>query len=206
MDKTPQGTTTAGPTVEYNIGAVPNVQLHIVLPFVLNTPVNGAKASGFGDAEIGVKYRFVQETRDRPQIGTFPMAEVATGDAGKGLGNGRTWFRLPLWAPERKQKTPMESTFFKMVGGRRIELLTSSVSRKRSPTELTARTRQPAEYSKGPRGRQRFCAEPGEPFESRGLFAEREEREHLLLPSAVDDRRRRSVEGEERGGQQEVPS
>ncbi len=25
------------------------------------------------------------------------MAEIATGDAANGLGNGRTWYRLPLW-------------------------------------------------------------------------------------------------------------
>ena len=25
------------------------------------------------------------------------MAEVATGSAARGLGNGRTWYRLPLW-------------------------------------------------------------------------------------------------------------
>ena len=47
--------------------------------------------------EIGVKYRFVQETGSSPQIGIFPMAELATGDSGKGLGNGRTWWRLPVW-------------------------------------------------------------------------------------------------------------
>src|SRR5579883_2686358 len=51
-----------------------------------------------------------------------------------------------------------------MVGGRRIELLTSSVSRKRSPTELTARgawgaERHGAEYSSRKRPRQRPFSE-----------------------------------------------
>jgi hypothetical protein len=31
-------------------------------------------------------------------IGTFPLLEVPTGDAGRGLGNGKTWAKLPLWA------------------------------------------------------------------------------------------------------------
>jgi hypothetical protein len=47
---------------------------------------------------LGIKYRFLHETNGWPQLGIFPMAELPTGDAGRGLGNGRTWFRLPLWA------------------------------------------------------------------------------------------------------------
>jgi hypothetical protein len=53
--------------------------------------------AGLGDMELGVKYRFVHETDQWPQMGIFPMAELPTGDASRGLGNGRTWFRLPLW-------------------------------------------------------------------------------------------------------------
>src|ERR1035438_4677913 len=33
-----------------------------------------------------------------PQIGIFPLAELATGDGARGLGNGRTWYQLPVWA------------------------------------------------------------------------------------------------------------
>ena len=32
-----------------------------------------------------------------PEIGIFPAVEAATGNSAKGLGNGRTWYRLPLW-------------------------------------------------------------------------------------------------------------
>ena len=32
-----------------------------------------------------------------PQIGVFPMAELPTGNSDKGLGNGKTWWRLPIW-------------------------------------------------------------------------------------------------------------
>ncbi|MGH8116058.1 MAG: hypothetical protein ACREPJ_01920 [Rhodanobacteraceae bacterium] len=41
------------------------------------------------------------------QAGVFPMAELATGSARRGLGNGRTWYRLPLWV----QKTTGNWTF-----------------------------------------------------------------------------------------------
>jgi hypothetical protein len=72
-------------------------QLHLVAP-IANLSASGGWTSGYGDTELGLKYRFLDETDSRPQLGVFPMAEVATGDGARGLGNGRTWYRLPLWA------------------------------------------------------------------------------------------------------------
>jgi hypothetical protein len=83
------------PAVEFNWGFLPNLQFHVVAPFVNATAPGMPNAFGFGDTEIGVKFRFVQESAGRPQIGIFPMAEVAT--ATRGLGNGETWYRLPIW-------------------------------------------------------------------------------------------------------------
>lgn len=97
LDKAPDGTVTSGPSIEYNIGAAPNVQVHVVIPYVFNAPVDGVRTSGIGDTELGVKYRFVQETDTRPQVGIFPMVELPTGNANQGLGNGQAWYRLPVW-------------------------------------------------------------------------------------------------------------
>ena len=52
---------------------------------------------GPGDIELGVKYRFVHETRSRPQIGTFPHVELPSGSAGRGLGAGTVRVLLPVW-------------------------------------------------------------------------------------------------------------
>ena len=57
----------------------------------------GPRAFGLGDIELGIKYRFVQETKHRPMIGTFIMFEVPTGSAARGLGVGETWYKVPLW-------------------------------------------------------------------------------------------------------------
>ena len=97
-DGTPIETDTAGPAVEFNWGALPNVHLHIVVPAAAIFPTTGPRAFGLGDIELGIKYRFVQETRRRPMIGTFPMFEMPTGSAARGLGVGRTWYKLPVWA------------------------------------------------------------------------------------------------------------
>jgi hypothetical protein len=91
------GSNVSGPAVEFNWGFLPNLQFHVVAPFANATAPGMPNAFGFGDTEVGVKYRLVQETSGRPQIGVFPMAELATGDASRSLGNGETWYRLPVW-------------------------------------------------------------------------------------------------------------
>ena len=91
------GYTIEGPAAEVNYGVLPDTQLHLILPM---TSVGGGgvpSASGLGDTELGVKYRFLHETNDWPQVGVFPLVELPTGDASRGLGNGRAWFELPLW-------------------------------------------------------------------------------------------------------------
>jgi hypothetical protein len=86
-----------GPAIEFNWGALPNVHLHMIVPAASYFPNPGPRAFGVGDIELGIKYRFVQETKTRPQIGTFVMFEIPSGDASRGLGVGRTWYKLPLW-------------------------------------------------------------------------------------------------------------
>ncbi len=85
-----------GPAVEINYGPFPDTQLSLTVPMTSvggNTP----NASGFGDILLGLKYRFVQETNGWPQMAFYPAVTLPTGDAARGLGNGRAWFQLPLW-------------------------------------------------------------------------------------------------------------
>ncbi|HXE63053.1 MAG TPA: hypothetical protein VN519_05905 [Bryobacteraceae bacterium] len=96
-DGTPVETDAFGPALEFNWGALPNVHLHIMVPAATAFPHDGPRTFGIGDIETGIKYRFVQETKIRPMIGTFVMIELPTGNADRGLGLGKTWYKLPLW-------------------------------------------------------------------------------------------------------------
>jgi Putative MetA-pathway of phenol degradation len=87
-----------GPAVEVNYGALPDTQLHLATSLTTVGGGGNSTQSGFGDTELGIKYRFVHETNGWPQIAIFPAVELPTGDAGRGLGNGRSWFKLPVWA------------------------------------------------------------------------------------------------------------
>jgi hypothetical protein len=105
-DGTPIETDPVGPAFEFNWGVLPNTQFHIVASLGAIFPSNdpkfapagiGPSAYGVLDTEIGVKYRFVSQTATRPEIGTFPMVELPTGSYSRGLGVGKTWYKLPVW-------------------------------------------------------------------------------------------------------------
>ncbi len=105
-DGTPLETDASGPAFEFNWGALPNMQLHAVLSFGGIDPANdpqylpaGAGPSAYGllDTELGVKYRFIPQSDTFPEVGVFPMIELPTGSYSRGLGTGKTWYKLPLW-------------------------------------------------------------------------------------------------------------
>ena len=82
------------PHIEINYGVVPNVQLHLIAPMGYVNGMSGAKY-GYSNTEIGVKYRFVQDTDNALQIGVFPLVELPTGDRAVSSGSAQVY--LPLW-------------------------------------------------------------------------------------------------------------
>lgn len=106
VDGTPVEIDPTGPAAEFNWGAAPRLQIHMVVPMGAVIPSNnplyypaavGPSAFGLTDIEIGAKYEWVKETKRRPMIGTFTMVELPTGSYARGLGVGKVWYKLPLW-------------------------------------------------------------------------------------------------------------
>ncbi len=77
---------------EINVGALPNLQLSgaVALEYGSNSPLH------VGAAELGAKYRFVEEHESgwQPQISFYPQMEISL-DRKAGEGNR---YLLPLWA------------------------------------------------------------------------------------------------------------
>jgi len=106
MDGTPVEIDSTGPAFEFNWGALPRVQVHVILPLGSINPSNnpiylpsgtGPSAFGLADMELGAKIAYIKESKYVPQIGTFTMFEIPTGNYNKGLGVGTVWYKLPLW-------------------------------------------------------------------------------------------------------------
>ena len=89
-------TTATLPHFEINYGVVPDVQIHFVAPLGYMRTSAGTHY-GYSDTEIGIKYRFTEETDDIPQIGVFPLVEIPTGDVNMQLGAGKTQVYFPVW-------------------------------------------------------------------------------------------------------------
>lgn len=112
-DGTPVETDFSAPAFEFNWGALPRVQLHAVLPFGGIQPANkavyepdgaGPSAYGLNDMELGIKLAWIKESKHVPQIGSFTMFEMPTGNFDKGLGIGKVWYKLPIWLQKNEGK------------------------------------------------------------------------------------------------------
>ena len=112
-DGTPVEMDSVGPAFEINWGALPRVQLHAILPFGVVAPLNnpvyapsgiGPTEFGLTDMELGAKIAFIKESKHVPQICTFTMFEIPTGNADKGLGVGKVWYKIPIWLQKNVRK------------------------------------------------------------------------------------------------------
>jgi len=93
--QTSDGWSGTAPHIELNYGVITNVQLHLIAPLAYDAPKNGAAQYGYGDTELGVKIRFLQETSLLPQAGVFPWSKprLATARAAWAADNGRHFCR-----------------------------------------------------------------------------------------------------------------
>jgi hypothetical protein len=113
MDGTPVALASVGPAFEFNWGAIPRVQVHAILPWGASAPLNhpayapagqGPVTFGLTDMELGAKVAWIKESRYIPQIGSFTMFEIPTGNYDKGLGIGKVWYKLPIWLQKNSGK------------------------------------------------------------------------------------------------------
>jgi len=97
MLKDKDGISGTAPHFEINYGLLPDVDLHTIIPLSYVSPNEGSTNYGFGDIELGIKCRFVQESDWLPMVGTFPLVDLPTGNHGRGLGNGKVKVFIPIW-------------------------------------------------------------------------------------------------------------
>jgi len=84
------------PHFEVNYGAVHDVQLHLLIgPGYVKA--DGDHQYGFMTAELGVKYRFINEDTNNFQVGIFPLLEIPTTSKESIVGNNHLQTFLPVW-------------------------------------------------------------------------------------------------------------
>ncbi|MGA2405103.1 MAG: hypothetical protein ABSG91_25975 [Syntrophobacteraceae bacterium] len=91
------GVSMTAPHLDVNYGIAPNFQLHFTTPMEYVKPPGLPSHYGYGDTELGVKWRFFQNEDARFLASIYPLLEVPTGAESRGLGNGQAQVFLPLW-------------------------------------------------------------------------------------------------------------
>lgn len=87
------------PAIEFDYGILPDTQLSIIAPMAFDRAAGGPFNWGYGDTEVGVKYRLIEQDPNgwRPSLAVFPTVDAPTGDAHRGLGIGGARGFLPVW-------------------------------------------------------------------------------------------------------------
>jgi hypothetical protein len=87
------------PGVEVNYGLLDNLQVSAKVGMSFMHETGERTHYGFGDTELGVKYRFLTEDDAgwRPQVAFAPSVTLPTGNQQLGLGDGHAHVLLPLW-------------------------------------------------------------------------------------------------------------
>ncbi len=84
------------PHIEANYGAVHDVQLHLLIGSGY-AKVDGDHQYGFMTAEVGFKYRFINDEANNFQVGIFPLLEIPTTSKESIVGNNHLQTFLPVW-------------------------------------------------------------------------------------------------------------
>lgn len=94
------GSFTNMPGLELDYGVLPATEINVVVINDRNYSNSYLirNVQGFGDIQLGLKYAFLHETEYTPEVAFAPIYFIPTGDYNLGLGNGRGWELLPLWA------------------------------------------------------------------------------------------------------------
>jgi hypothetical protein len=84
------------PLLDINFGFTSDMAFNVEFP-VAGIVVPASQAvTGIGDTLVAVKWRFVREGKDRPQVAVCPQVILPTGDSGRGLGAGEPLYLLSM--------------------------------------------------------------------------------------------------------------
>lgn len=94
---TKNGTLSRLPAVEALVGFYPDFQFRTLTPVALAQPKNASPVYYYGDIGVGVKYRFIHETKTLPHVAFYPKFSFPSGDVNGTTGNTKIIATVPFW-------------------------------------------------------------------------------------------------------------
>jgi hypothetical protein len=81
--------------VDFNYGAMPDLQLTAVFPIAYENPRIGSATAGLGNIELAAKYRFLHQAESALDAAVFPRLFLPS--PSNAVGQRHAAFLLPLW-------------------------------------------------------------------------------------------------------------
>ncbi len=81
--------------IDFNYGAAPDLQLTATLPIGFAAPADDQANVGFGNIELGAKYRFLHQSAFGLDVSIFPRLFVPTGSSS--VSDNHVSILLPVW-------------------------------------------------------------------------------------------------------------
>jgi hypothetical protein len=99
-------------------GLTPNLDFHWSSSDFLHINDGVGDRTGFGDTWLGLKYRFLRQTKYRPSLGLFYAAKVPSGSAVLGLGSGKVDNSISFLASKDIGKVHFDFNVIQLMAGR----------------------------------------------------------------------------------------
>ncbi len=90
-----RGDTSGEAGIDFNYGVAPDTQLTVVAPVVYDHPSGAPTATGLGNVELAVKYRFLHQDTSGWDVSFFPR--VFFPSASRAVGASHASLLLPIW-------------------------------------------------------------------------------------------------------------
>jgi len=101
-------------------GITPNLDFHWASGDYLNLTSPETSNHGFGDTWLGLKYRFLSQTKFGPSLGIFYEAKVPSANSKQGLGSGQVDHSVALIASKDVSQVHFDFNAIELLAGRTI--------------------------------------------------------------------------------------
>jgi hypothetical protein len=99
-------------------GITPNLDFHWASASFLNVANGTGSQTGFGDTWLGLKYRFLRQTKHRPSLGLFYAAKAPSASYLRGLGSGQVDHSISFLASKDVRRFHFDFNVIQLLAGR----------------------------------------------------------------------------------------
>jgi hypothetical protein len=100
------------------LGLTPNLDLHWSSGDFIHLMNGDGNRTGYGDNWLGLRYRFLKQTKYRPSMGLFYDAKIPSASAALGLGSGEVDHSISFLASKDVRKFHFDFNLIELLAGR----------------------------------------------------------------------------------------